>query len=566
MQPVEPFLHTPRIAYFTMEIALRSEIPTYAGGLGVLAGDTMRTAADMDMPMVAVSLVSRAGYFQQSIDNEGQQLESPQAWDPAQWATKVEAMIAVDLGSRVVWVGGWLYIMQSQTGGRQPVILLDTDLSENSAEDRTITHYLYGGDERYRFKQEAILGIGGLRMLQALGFEIRQYHLNEGHSALLGIELLRRYAFPAEDLRAGESAYDIPRVREVCNFTTHTPIEAGHDKFSYELVEEVIDDIIDKPVLHRLGGEDRLNMTLLALNLSEYVNGVAKRHAEVSSKMFPGYRVRSVTNGVHPATWTHESFAKLYDTHLAGWCHEPEILVRADHAISHDALWQAHLDAKQTLIDYLSQHSNQQFDPTVATLGFARRMTAYKRPDLLFTDLDRLKAMTKAFPLQLVIAGKAHPRDEVGKALIKEIHNVAKNLNDDIRMVFLPDYNMDLAKLLIAGVDVWLNTPLRPLEASGTSGMKATFNGVPNLSILDGWWVEGCVEGITGWAIGDGPEGSNIGDALALYDKLEQVVLPLYYQDRSGWIDVMKGAIAKNASYFNSHRMMRRYAAEAYIR
>ena len=545
---------------------MRSEIPTYAGGLGVLAGDTMRTAADLDMPMVAVSLVSRAGYFQQTIDSNGQQHEAPQPWDPAQWATRLEAMIAVDLGGRVVWVGGWLYVMQSHIGGPQPVILLDTDLNENTPDDRNITHYLYGGDDRYRLEQEAILGIGGVRMLQALGFDIRQYHLNEGHSALLGLELLRRYAFPAEDLRPGESAYDIPRVRELCNFTTHTPIEAGHDKFSYALVEEVIDELIEKPVLHRLGGDDRLNMTLLALNLSEYRNGVAVRHAEVSSKMFPGYHVRAITNGVHAPSWTHDSFTRLYDAHLAGWCHEPEILVRADHAIPDEAIWQAHVEAKQALINYLQQSTDQQFDMEVATFGFARRMTAYKRPDLLFTDLERLKTIAKEFPIQLVVAGKAHPRDEAGKALIKQLYAYANDLKNDIRLVFLPDYNMDTAKMLVAGVDVWLNTPLRPLEASGTSGMKATFNGVPNLSVLDGWWIEGCVEGITGWAIGDGPEGSNDGDAIGLYIKLQQVVLPLYYQDRAGWINVMKGAITKNASYFNSNRMMRRYAAEAYIR
>jgi starch phosphorylase len=566
MQPIEPFLHSPRIAYFSMEIALRSEIPTYAGGLGVLAGDTMRTAADLDMPMVAVSLVSRAGYFRQRIDDQGQQIEEAQPWDPAQWATRLEAMVAVELGGRMVWVGAWLYVMQSHIGTRQPVVLLDTDLSENAEEDRTITHYLYGGDERYRLQQEAVLGVGGVRMLQALGFDICEYHLNEGHSALLGIELLRRYAFPVEDLRPGESPYDIPRVREMCNFTTHTPVEAGHDKFSYALVEEVLDEIIDKPVLHRLGGDDRLNMTLLALNLSEYINGVAIHHAEVSAKMFPGYHLRAITNGVHPPSWTHDSFARLYDAHLSGWCHEPEILLRSDHAIPDEDIWQAHVEAKQTLISYLEQASEQQLDAEVAILGFARRMTAYKRPDLLFSDLQRLKAIAKMFPFQVVIAGKAHPRDEAGKQLIRELFSVADSLKDDIRIVFVPDYNMELAKKFVAGVDLWLNTPLRPFEASGTSGMKATFNGVPNLSILDGWWIEGCIEGVTGWAIGNDAEESRESDASDLYNKLEQVVLPLYYQDRKGWIKVMKGAISKNASYFNSNRMMRRYAAEAYIR
>ncbi len=566
MQLIESFLHTPRIAYFSMEIALRSEIPTYAGGLGILAGDTLRTAADLNMNMVAVSLVSRSGYFRQTIDAAGRQQETPEPWDPAQWATRLGAMVAIELCGRVVWVSGWLYILTSPMGGRQPVILLDTDLMENLPEDRLITHCLYGGDDRYRLQQEAILGIGGVRMLQALGFDIREYHLNEGHSALLGLELLRRYAFPLEEVREGESPYDIHRVREMCNFTTHTPIEAGHDKFSYPLVEEVLDEIIAKPVLHNLGGQDRLNMTKLALNLSEYVNGVAVRHAEVSARMFPGYRVRAVTNGVHPRTWTHDSFAKLYNVHLPGWCHEPEILVRVDHAVSDEAIWQAHQEARQSLHDYVVGSQLGRFDPDAATIGLARRMTAYKRPDLLFTDLGRLRAIARQFPFQLVMAGKAHPRDEQGKALIVQLHALAEALKADVNIVFLPDYNMDMARRLVAGADIWLNTPLRPLEASGTSGMKAAFNGVPNLSVLDGWWIEGCIEGITGWAIGDDPDGPTDGDASSLYEKLENVVLPLFYRDRRAWIQVMKGAIGKNASYFNSYRMMRRYASEAYIK
>lgn len=565
MNLIESFLHVPRIAYFSMEIALRSEIPTYAGGLGILAGDTLRTAADLNMNMVAVSLVSRAGYFRQTIDAAGQQNEAPQLWEPAQWATRMGAMVSIDLLDRMVWVSGWLYVLESPAGGRQPVILLDTDLMENQAEDRLITHYLYGGDDRYRLQQEAILGIAGVRMLQALGFQVREYHLNEGHSALLGIELLRRYAFPLEEVRQDESPYDILSVRQLCNFTTHTPIDAGHDKFPYALVDEVLGPIIDKPLMQRLGGGDRLNMTLLALNLSEYVNGVAVRHAEISAKMFPGYHMRAVTNGVHPRTWTHDSFAKLYNRYLPGWCREPEILVRADHAIPDAAIWQAHQDAKNALFRHIIEVDGSHIDPDIATIGFARRMTAYKRPDLLFMDPDRLISIAQRHPFQLVIAGKAHPRDETGKALIARVHAMAQRLKESIPIVFLPDYQMDLAKMLVAGVDIWLNTPLRPLEASGTSGMKATLNGVPNLSILDGWWIEGCIEGITGWAIGDDPDASTENDAASLYQKLETVVLPLFYGDRSAWIGVMKGAISKNASYFNSHRMMRRYAVEAYM-
>jgi len=563
MFEIDEFTREPRIAYFSMEIALQNEIHTYSGGLGILAGDTIRSAADLDLPMVTVSLVSRAGYFRQTIDSEGQQHEQPDQWDPGEWAKPLEARVAVPIEGRHVWVGGWFYVLKGHMGGRQSVILLDTDLIENSTEDRKITDSLYGGDPANRLKQEIVLGIGGTRMLHALGFSVRQYHMNEGHSALLTLQLLRHFAYPEADVRAGESRYDIPRVRELCNFTTHTPIEAGHDKFSYDLVERILGEFIDSSTLRHLAGSDNLNMTRLALNLSEYVNGVAKRHAETSRQMFPGYRVSSVTNGVHPFTWAAPSFRELYDKHLPGWCHEPEILVRAECCISDEAIWAAHVEAKRLLLLAVKSHSDTGLDPDVPILGFARRMTAYKRPDLLFSDFDRLKSIAKKQPFQLVLAGKAHPQDDDGKRLIQLLHTHMRELTDEIRIVYLPNYDMALAATLVAGVDVWLNTPQRPMEASGTSGMKAAFNGVPNLSILDGWWVEGCIEGITGWAIDDG---TTQAEAEALYTKLEQVVLPLYYEDRARWIAVMKGAIAKNASFFNSHRMMRRYVSEAYVR
>jgi len=559
------FLHEPRIAYFSMEIALRNEIPTYSGGLGVLAGDTVRSAADLELPLVAVSLVSRSGYFRQEIDAAGKQIEHPDDWDPSRWATPLTAAVAVQIETRNVWVFGWLYILEGHMGGQVPVILLDTNLEINQAEDRDITRYLYGGDAAYRLKQEVVLGIGGARMLQALGFEVRQYHMNEGHSALLALELLRRYAYSPEDLRPGESPYNMPRVREQCNFTTHTPVEAGHDQFPYDLVQRVLGDLIDLPTLKLLAGNDKLNMTCLALNLSQYVNGVAKRHAEVSQKMFPGYHVHAVTNGVHPYSWSARSFAKLYDHYLPGWCHEPELLSRADR-IPEEAIWAAHMETKRALIEKVKALTGVQLSLHLPVFGFARRMTAYKRPDLLFTDLARLKAIADEHPFQLVLAGKAHPRDDGGKRLIEMLHAYMRELADSITIAYLPNYNLDIAQALTAGVDVWLNTPLRPLEASGTSGMKAAFNGVPQLSVLDGWWVEGCIEGVTGWAIGDSSESKNSDDAETLYRKLEQVVLPLYNSDRAGWIGVMKGAISKNACYFNSHRMMRRYATEAYIR
>ncbi|MEW5756288.1 MAG: alpha-glucan family phosphorylase [Pseudomonadota bacterium] len=565
MAGLDDFIHTPRIAYFSMEIALQNEIPTYAGGLGVLAGDTIRSAADLEVPLVAVTLVSTAGYFHQALGANGRQIESEAPWEPARWAERLGAMVAVDIAGRSVWVGGWLYILKGHMGGEQPVIMLETDLEQNSVDDRQITRYLYGGDNVYRLKQEIVLGTGGARMLQALGFTIHKYHMNEGRSALLGAELLRRYSYPPEDLRPGETPYDIPRVRELCCFTTHTPVEAGHDRFPYDLVKRLLGDFIELATFKRLAGEEALNMTRLALNLSDYVNGVAKRHAEVSRHMFPGYRVHEVTNGVHPFTWTGESFRRLYDAVLPGWCHEPELLRRADCCIADEAIWEAHLQAKKALIDSVRQRTAVALEPDRLTIGFARRMTAYKRPDLLFSDLQRLKALAERYPIQIVLSGKAHPRDGQGKRLIEILHAHIAALAGTVPVAYLPDYDMNIALTLVSGVDVWLNTPLSPMEASGTSGMKAAFNGVPQLSVLDGWWVEGCIEGVTGWAIGEDRESAAL-DADALYRKLEETVAPLYYQDRSVWIAVMKGAIAKSASYFNSHRMMRRYASETYVR
>ena len=567
---VDEFLQQPRVAYFSMEIALRSEIPTYAGGLGVLAGDTLRAAADLGLPLVAVTLVSRAGYFRQELDAKGNQTERADLWDPSRWSRRLDAKVAVRVEDRPVWVGAWLYVIESHLGGRAPVILLDTDLAENQPGDREITHFLYGGNDEYRLEQEMVLGIGGVRILHALGFEISAYHMNEGHSALLGLELLRRHAYPPQDLRQGECPYDLPRVRELCCFTSHTPVDAGHDRFPYELVSRLFRSsadpgqgaepstgIVDFKVLTDLAGPQQLNMTRLALNLSDFVNGVARHHAEISSRMYPGYRVRAITNGVHPYTWTSQGFRELFDRYVPGWCHEPETLVRAD-AIPEVALLKAHAQAKQALIARVTELTGVALRQDLATLGFARRMTAYKRPDLLFADIERLSAIARSRPLQIVLGGKAHPRDAEGKRLIAFLHDRARALAGRITVTYLPNYDLGLAQLLVAGCDLWVNTPLPPMEASGTSGMKAAFNGVPSLSVSDGWWMEGGIEGVTGWSVED---------SRSLYEKLERIVLPLFYQqDGNGWATLMKNVITKNAAYFNSHRMMRRYATEAYLR
>lgn len=564
--PLDPFLGRTRIAYFSMEMAIRAEMRTYAGGLGVLAGDTARSCADLELPVVFVTLVSRSGYFRQRFDGEGRQVEEPDPWQPDRWCNPLDAMVAVAIEGRPVWIRPWLYIHTCPHGHQIPIILLDTDLEQNPAADRELTHYLYGGDETYRLKQEIVLGIGGLRLLRALGFDLHTYHLNEGHAALLTLDLLNRWKVQPADRLSGEPPYDIAEVRERCVFTTHTPVEAGHDRYSYGLVERLLPDFIDLDTLKRLAGRDRLNMTRLAFNLSGYINGVARRHAETTERMFPGYRVHAVTNGIHAGTWAHEAFARLYQTHFPQWQHEPEILVRAVQ-LSEEEIWRCHLAAKRDLVAQVKEVAGISLEPEMPILGFARRMTGYKRPMLIFSDLERLEAIAAKHPFQIVMAGKAHPHDSDGKAAIRDIHEAARQLDGRVPCVFLPGYDMALAKILVAGADVWLNTPLPPFEASGTSGMKAALNGVLNLSVLDGWWIEACQEGITGWAIGGDGDGASDGDhADALYSKLESTVLPLYHADPAQWRRMMKQSIANIAYYFNSARMMRRYATEAYLR
>jgi starch phosphorylase len=565
-EKLHPFLQRPRVGYFSMEIALRSEIPTYAGGLGVLAGDTLRAAADLGISLVGVTLVSREGYFRQSFDDAGRQVERPDPWQPEVCCESLPAKVSVALDGRQVWIGGWLHIVEGIGGGRQPVILLDTDLPENSPQDRLITHFLYGGDLGYRLSQEIVLGIGGVRMLEALGFKIDAYHLNEGHSALLALELLRRSEHAADEVRSADERYDAPRVRARCHFTTHTPVEAGHDRFPYDLVEAALPDFVEPATLRRLAGEQELNTTRLALNLCGRVNGVASRHAETATRLYPGYHVSAITNGIHPDTWAHRSFAREFDEHCPGWRAEPERLMRADAWIPDERLLAAHDEAKRELVALVRTECGTELDPRLPVIGFARRMTQYKRPELFFTDLERLQAIAARRPFQAVFAGKAHPRDDSGKRAVEDIHQHIRELGSRIKMAYLPNYTMATALAMVAGSDLWLNTPQPPLEASGTSGMKAALNGVPSLSVLDGWWVEGHIEGVTGWAIGNGV-GVDVDPAPAarsLYDQLERVILPLFGSP-ADWVKVMKGAISRNASLFHSHRMMRRYAAEAYL-
>ncbi len=570
MSVLEKHIHEPKIAYFSMEIGLRDEIPTFSGGLGILAGDTVKSAADLNLPFIAVTLMSRKGYFRQEIDNEGHQTEHPINWDPSKLMKRAAEQVSVSIEGRNVLVQAWIYFVESPRGGIIPVIYLDTNLPENSAEDKILTDQLYGGDESYRIKQEVVLGIGGVRMLRKLGFQIKKYHMNEGHAAFLTLELLHEFKKDIENVWDEEHIWNIEPVKDLCVFTTHTPVEAGHDKFTYELFNKVFGNYFPENIMKKLAGEKNVNMTLLGFNLSNFVNGVAKKHGEVSQSMFPGYQIKSITNGVHSYTWTSENMKSIFDKYLPGWANEPEIFVRVG-AIPDDEIWAAHLKSKKELIEYVNSVSGTDMDVDTLTIGFARRATAYKRADLLFTDLERLERIGTG-KIQVIYAGKAHPKDEPGKKLIKSIFALRDKLKGKIKLSFVENYNMNIALKLVSGVDIWLNTPLRPLEASGTSGMKAAHNGVMNFSVLDGWWIEGHIEDFTGWAIGPAPtelepdKNMNKIDADDLYHKLENKIIPAYYNDRKHWIRMMQNAIGKNAYYFNTHRMMRRYVTEAYIR
>jgi starch phosphorylase len=548
-----------RIAYFSMEIGVDSSIPTYSGGLGILAGDTIKSCADLKVPMVAVTILYEKGYFNQKLDTQGSQRELPLEWNPKDVLKPLPNKVSVQIENRSVAIQAWQYDVKGISGHTVPVIFLDTDLKENSEYDRGLNDYLYGGDQWYRLLQEIILGIAGVRMLNRLGYtEIKKYHMNEGHASLLTLELL------SERKRKEAPIWDFESVRDLCVFTTHTPVPAGHDQFPYDLAKRALGDFLPFDVLKMLAGEDRLNMTLLALNLSKYINGVAKKHGEVSQSMFPGYHIESITNGVHSYTWTCDSFKRLFNKYIPGWANDPFSLRYALN-IPKIEIWAVHTEAKKKLIEYL----NRGFDYGALTIGFARRAATYKRADLIFSDIDRLIHISGDIgKIQFVFAGKAHPQDQPGKDLIKKIFSYINQLRDHIKVIYLENYDIELAKMIVSGVDLWLNTPQRPNEASGTSGMKAAHNGIPSLSVLDGWWLEGHIEGVTGWSIG--PKAADVSsdtknDAQELYEKLEKIIVPMFYNDRDKWIEIMQHSIAINASFFNTHRMVQQYVLNSYL-
>lgn len=544
-----------------MEIALSPALPTYSGGLGMLAGDTLRSAADTAAPMVAISLAHRLGYFRQHLSDIGQQTESDVPWSP-ETLPGAEKIVTINMQDRQVLIRAWRFDVTGITGHIIPVFLLDTDIEGNDSWDRKLTDHLYGGDTYYRLCQETVLGLGGIALLDALGSKPEVYHMNEGHAALLAIALLEDQLAGAPLSEATEA--DIEAVRQQCVFTTHTPVPAGHDQFGTDQMYQVLGH--DRAsAIERAGclHNGLMNMTYIALRFSRYVNGVAMQHGKVSQQMFPDYKVHAITNGVHAATWMSHPFQELLDQEIPSWRTDNQYL-RSVYGIDPAQISACHIKGKQRLFDVVAKRTGHYFNPSVLTLGFARRVATYKRASLLLHDPARLVAIAeKIGGLQILFAGKAHPADNAGKGLIREVYAAAERLNSKaLKIHYLENYDWELGALLTQGVDVWVNTPRRPYEASGTSGMKAALNGVPSLSILDGWWIEGCAESVTGWSISDGE--TEEAEANALYEKLEHRIAPLYANPRA-WSRMQQHCIAINGAFFNTHRMLAQYFGNSYF-
>ena len=523
------------VAYFSMEIGIKPEIKTYSGGLGVLAGDTLKSAADLGMDFTGVTLLYRDGYFSQILNEEGFQEEKPQEWDYRDILEDTGETVQVSVGDQEVNIKAYRYTFDCEKGSVD-IYFLDTGLEENSSKAKGFTSQLYAGDDEMRLSQEIILGIGGAKLIDKLGSP-DVYHMNEGHSALLTLEAEGDFVF-----------------------TTHTPVAAGHDSFSPSLVRDLLGERADQ-----LDLSHELNMTELALQNSGYRNAVSEKHRKVSEKMFPNHQLQAVTNGVHAATWAQKPFRDLFDEYVSKWREDPQRLGQA-MKIPDRALWDAKRQCKQELVELVEDSTGRSMDDEKFTVGFARRATSYKRPTLIFRDTEALEKLGERFGgLQIIMGGKAHPNDTRGKQLIQKILNYS-DMMDNVDVYFIEDYGMEDSALMLSGSDLWLNNPVRGQEASGTSGMKAALNGTPQLSVLDGWWLEGHVEDVTGWSIGEdyveGEDQDQI-DSQSIYRKLETIMAE-YREERKQWLGIMRKCIALNGSYFNTNRMVREYATEAY--
>ena len=539
-----------KIAYFSAEIGLSSSLPTYSGGLGVLAGDHIKASADAGIEMLGISLLYKEGYFKQLLDKEGNQKEEYPRFELGDNLSLLPNKFSIKIRGREVWIQAYEYLHTSETGHIIPIYFLDTDIDENISEDRMITLRLYSGDKNHRILQESILGFGGIRFLDAYDFDkIEKFHMNEGHSSFLTLALLEKYNKNEE------------KVKSMCHFTTHTPVAAGHDNFSIERCSNILNSLIPNDLKLPSIKDNRLHMTELGLYYSNTANGVSKLHGKVAQDQFPDFDIDYITNGVYHPHWIGDSFAELFDDYFKNWKIDPNLLLNVDN-IDNEKIISAHKQQKDELINYANLFTENKLSSDVLTIGFARRAAEYKRAGLIFSNIEKLIEIGSG-KIQMIFSGKAHPNDIKGKQIIKEVVNNANQLVDEVNIVFLENYNMHLGRLITSGVDLWLNTPIRPNEASGTSGMKAALNGVPNFSVIDGWWAEGCKDNENGWAIGSPDSCNDIADAESLYFKLENQIINTFYNDKIKWIQIMKNSI-KTGVDFTAHRMVNDYKDKFY--
>lgn len=538
------------IGYFTAEIGLWSDLHTYSGGLGVLAGDHVKSAADAEIPLIGVTLLYREGYSRQHLDSDGVQSETYPVLDPSEFLEETAITIEIPLDNQTIYARVWRANIVGQTGHKVPVYFLDTTHENNSQYHQEIGQRLYGGDDDTRIRQEYLLGVGGIQLFDHLQIELKGIHLNEGHCTFAMLELLSR-GWSREELAQNSL------------FTTHTPVPAGHDRFDWSLVREIMGEKLpeDAQELVRNAGDseggNRCSMSHLAVALSTSVNAVSILNAEVAETMFSEMKIRPITNGVHHPTWTSSTMTQLFDEYLPDWKANPTQLNEARN-IPVEALRQARNENRKLLRKLVKEETGVEFEEHRLTIGFARRFATYKRANLVFHDLEKLREIG-AGKIQFVFSGKAHPKDEGGKQLIRDIFASAKTVEEEIPVAFIENYNMDTGLAMTSGVDIWLNNPIRPLEASGTSGMKAAMNGVPNCSILDGWWPEACKHGINGWAIGNAEDDRNDPrDAANIYSTLQNDVLPSWECKDETWANLMRESIASSAG-FTGQRMIEDY-------
>jgi starch phosphorylase len=550
-----------KVAYFSMEIMLENDIATYAGGLGMLAGDILRSLADQGIPSVGVTMAFNNGYTNQVVNKDGTQKFVAAEWTKSDQLIKLSQNIAIQIEGHELIIEAYRYDIVGKNGFVVPVYLLTTDHYENTDEQKYFTKYLYDHDKRIRLIQEVILGIGGVKMLRSLGYHnIENFHMNDGHCAFLTLEVLR------------EQNYDLEKTKNLSCFTTHTPVAAGRDQFEYDIAQKVMNQMLPLNI-HDLAGTEKLDMPVLANTLSKYTNGVSRKHGEVSSDMFKK-NIDYITNGIHLPTWLSPITQEFYDKYLPSWRNTSTAFFKINE-MPDDSILQMHNLNKHVLIDFVNKYLDQRadtgsrFDYDTLTITFARRFVTYKRPDLIFHDLKRLLRLGIG-KIQIIFAGKTHPEDKEAHDLLKQIVEYRSKFAQVISIAFIENYNPSIAKLLVSGSDIWLNNPAIPLEASGTSGMKAAANGTINLSILDGWFIEGIEkEPQSSFIIGDlpktlYPEGDEEKDADSLYNILETQVIPMFYNDKKAWLEKMKGSI-RLASYFNTDRVVEEYLEKAWI-